>query len=163
MRVGAGVTLRRMGENVYLWLRTGHFIGIVLWIASMTAVYWTLRIHVSAPKEMHEKLTLMERSLALTMELGATLAIGCGVAMIFKRPAPGLPNLLATPGAGWFHIKLTVVVLGVLSIHGMMRARIKKFGMGQVKPVPQWWWSLLLASVTAIVLLVTQGPRWFAP
>jgi hypothetical protein len=28
--------------------------------------------------------------------------------------------------------------------------------------VPSWQWSVLLASITAIVLLVTQGPRWFA-
>jgi hypothetical protein len=28
--------------------------------------------------------------------------------------------------------------------------------------VPSWQWSLLLGSITAIVVLVTQGPRWFA-
>jgi uncharacterized membrane protein len=151
-----------MGDNLYSWLLTGHLIGVVLWVASMTAVYWMLRVHVHAPKESHEKLTLMERSLALTMDLAATLAMACGIALIFKRGAPGLPNLLATPGAGWFHIKLAVIVLGILSVHGMLRARIKRFGMGQIKPVPQWQWTLLLASVTAIILLVTQGPRWFA-
>jgi uncharacterized membrane protein len=151
-----------MGDNLWDWLRTGHLIGVVLWVASMTAVYWLLRVHVQAPKESHERLTLMERSLALTMDLSATLAMGCGIARIFVRPSAGMPNLLAQPGAGWFHIKLLVVVVTIMAVHGMLRARIKKFGMGQIKPVPQWQWTALLAGVTAIILLVTQGPRWFA-
>ncbi|MBS1123717.1 MAG: hypothetical protein H6Q90_5945 [Deltaproteobacteria bacterium] len=147
---------------MFQWLLAGHLIGLFLWIGGLTTVYWLLRFHAQAPKDAHEKLTLMERSVALSMELAATLAIGCGVAMIFKRPVEGMPNLFATPGAGWFHIKLTVVVLGVLSVHGMLRARIKKFGQGNVAPVPNWLWSMLLVSVTAIIILVFRGPIMFA-
>jgi uncharacterized membrane protein len=84
------------------------------------------------------------------MDLAATLAIGCGLAMVFGQT----PNFLAQPHHGWFHIKLTVVVLGVLSVHGMIRARVGKFGRGQVSPVPAWIWTLLLASVMAILILV---------
>jgi len=96
------------------------------------------------------------------MDLGAALAIGCGLGMAFGQPE-GLPNIFARPGSGWFHIKLTIVVLGMLPVHGMIRARIKRFGMGQIKPVPQWQWTVVLASVTAILILVKQGPRWFMP
>jgi uncharacterized membrane protein len=124
----------------------------------MFTVYWMLRFHAHAPRDVHEKLVLAERSIALMMDIGSGLAIGCGIGMIFRYT----PNLLAMPGAGWFHIKLTVVVLGVLSTHGMLRARIKKFSQGKISAVPSWQWSVLLASITAIVLLVTQGPRWFA-
>jgi uncharacterized membrane protein len=140
------------------WLRAGHFIGLFVWIGGMFTVYWMLRFHAHAPKTVHEKLLLSERSLALMMDLGSALAIGCGIGMIFGYT----PNLLARPGAGWFHIKLTVIVVGLLPVHGMLRARIKKFSRGQVSEVPGWQWSLLLGSITAIVLLVTQGPRWFA-
>jgi uncharacterized membrane protein len=125
-------------------------IGVVLWIGGLFSVYWLLRIHANAPKDMHEKLTLMERSLALMMDLAAALAIGCGLAMVFGQT----PNFLAQPHHGWFHIKLTVVVLGVLSVHGMIRARVGKFGRGQVSPVPAWIWTLLLASLMAILILV---------
>jgi uncharacterized membrane protein len=134
------------------WLLAGHLIGVVLWIGGLVAVYWLLRLHVHAPKEMHEKLTLMERSLALMMDLAAGLAIGCGIAMIFSQK----PNMLAAPKMGWLHIKLAVVVLGVLPVHGMLRARIKKVGMGEIKPVPNWQWSLLLGAVVAILILVTR-------
>ena len=140
-----------------MWLRAGHFIGVVLWIAGLVAVYWMLRVHVHAPKEAHEKLTLMERSLAMSMDLAATLAMGCGlvIAIWDKR--------FSAPGAGYLHIKLAVVVLGILSVHGMIRARIKKFGMGKISPVPGWQWSLLLASVAAIMILVTVVKQAMLP
>jgi len=147
-----------MSAEVLLWLRAGHFIGLFVWIGGMFTVYWMLRFHAHAPREGHEKLVLAERSLALMMDLGATLAIGCGLGMAFGLT----PNAFTRPGGGWFHLKLTIVVLGLLPVHGMLRARIKKFGQGKLSPVPGWQWSLLLASMTAIVLLVTHGPRWFS-
>lgn len=142
-----------MDYKVYDWLKAGHLIGDFIWVGSMFAVYWLLRFHAQAPADAHEKLTLMERSMALMMDIAATLAIGTGVALIFYR-IDGYSSLFAMPGSGWFHIKLTVVVLGMLSVHGMLRARIKKFTNGKISPVPQWQWTVLLSSVVAIVILV---------
>jgi uncharacterized membrane protein len=139
-----------MSPETYAWVKSGHLIGVFLWIGGLFAVYWLLRLHANAPKDMHERLTLMERSLAMMMDIGATLAIGCGVAMIFGQT----PNFLAQPHHGWFHIKLTVVVLGVLSVHGLVRAKVGKFGRGQISAVPAWAWTLLLLSVVAIMILV---------
>jgi uncharacterized membrane protein len=141
-----------MGPGTYHWLKAGHLIGVVFWIGALVSVYWMLRFHAQAPREVHEKLTLLERSLALMMDLAAALAIGTGLAMTFGIS----PNLFAQPNMGWFHIKLTVVVLGVLSVHGMVRARVAKVSRGEVSPVPQWQWSLLLASIVAILILVTR-------
>jgi uncharacterized membrane protein len=149
---------------MYNWLLTGHLIGVILWMGSMFTVYWLLRLHAQAPEDVLEKLTLMERSLALTMDLAAALAIGTGLTMALgKGGIHPTSNLFAAPGAGWFHIKLTVVVLGILSVHGMIRGKVGKFGRGQVSNVPQWMWSLLLASITVIVILVMRGPLMFAP
>lgn len=147
-----------MSPSTAQWLLAGHLIGLFVWIGGMFTVYWMLRFHAHAPRDVHEKLVLAERSLALMMDIGSGLAIGCGIALIFATT----PNLLARPGSGWFHIKLTVVVLGILPIHGMLRARIKKFSQGKVAPVPSWQWSVLLGSITAIVVLVTRGQGWFA-
>ena len=139
----------------WTWLLSGHLIGVFIWIGGLFTVYWLLRIHAHSPSEMHEKLTLMERSMALMMDIAAAVAIGCGVALIFKTsPTNPTGNLLTQKGAGWLHIKLTVVVLGVLPVHGMIRARIKKFQQGKITPVPQWMWTLLLACITAIPILV---------
>jgi len=144
-----------MNVKLWTWLLSGHLIGVFVWLGGLFATYWLLRIHSHSPPEMHERLTLMERSMALMMDIAAALAIGCGIALIVTHtPSNPTGNLLAQKGAGWLHIKLTVVVLGILPVHGMIRARIKKFGQGKISPVPQWQWTVLLASITAIAILV---------
>jgi len=149
---------------MHQWLLTGHLIGVILWMGSLFAVYWLLRLHAQAPRDVLDKLTLMERSLALTMDLAATLAIGAGLAMALRKDGTHpTSNLFVAPGAAWFHIKLTVVVLGILPVHGMVRGKIARFGRGEISNVPQWMWSLLLAAIVAIVFLVIRGPLLFAP
>jgi uncharacterized membrane protein len=149
-----------MDAKILLWLKSGHLIALFLWIGGLFAIYWMLRLHAHAPKDAHDKLTLMERSIALSTDIAATVAIGTGIAMVIGYPG-GM--LLAQKGAGWMHIKLAVVVLGVLPVHGMLRARIKRYGMGDLKPVPQWLWTLFLSALTVIVILVIRGPFMFAP
>ncbi len=141
-----------MGPSTYLWLKAAHLIGLFVWIGGLFAVYWLLRFHAHAPKEAHEKLTLMERSLALMMDIGAALAIALG----------STPNYFGRAGGGWFHIKLTVVVLGVLPVHGLVRARIKKYANGTLTPIPHWLWTMLLLGIVVIVIMVFRGPLMFA-
>ncbi|MDX2093098.1 MAG: CopD family protein [Kofleriaceae bacterium] len=146
-------------DSTYQWLKSAHLIALFLWIGGLFAVYWMLRLHAHAPKDVHEKLTLMERSIALSADIAAAVAIGTGIGMIFNAPGG---NMLAQKGMGWLHIKLTLVVLGILPVHGILRGKIKKFGQGNVAPVPQWLWSLFLAALTAIVILVVRGPYMFS-
>jgi uncharacterized membrane protein len=146
------------------WLLTAHLIGVIFWLGCLFAVYWLLRVHAQAPKDVLDKLTLMERSLALTMDLSAALAIGAGLAMAIRHDGTHpTSTLFSAPGAGWFHIKLTVVVLGILPVHGIVRGRVGKFGRGVITSVPQWAWSLLLISIAIIVVMVIRGPLMFAP
>jgi uncharacterized membrane protein len=119
-------------------------------MGGLFSVYWLLRVHAHAPQDVHEKLTLQERSLALMMDIAATVAIGCGIAMIIYPI-----NLFAVKPSGWLHVKLTAVVLAILPVHGLVRARIKKFGQGKITPVPQWAWSLLLLGITVAIIAVT--------
>ena len=137
----------------YPWIRAAHMLGVLFWVGGLFSVYWLLRIHSHAPKDAHEQLTLMERSLALMMDIAAALAIGCGVAMIVSPN-----NMLTMPHMGWLHLKLTLVVIGILPVHGMIRARVKKFSRGENPSVPQRQWSMLLAAVVAIVILVVMRP-----
>jgi len=141
-----------MDPKVYDWLRAAHLIGDFLWVGAMFAVYWLLRFHTHAPKQAHEKLVLMERSMALMMDLASALAIGTGIALIIYRPGDG--TIFSEKPAGWFHIKLTIIVLGLLSMHGMLRAKVKKFSDGKVPNVPQWQWTVILSSVVAVLIVV---------
>ncbi len=134
------------------WLLAGHLTGVVLWLGALFAVYWLLRVHAHAPKDVLDKLTLMERSLAMSMDLAAAAAIGFGIAMavsplnLFKVTETNPP---------WLHVKLALVVLAILPVHGMVRSKIKKFSQGKITPVPQWAWSLLLVGVVGAILCAT--------
>jgi len=143
--------------KAYPWLLAGHLIAVVLWVGALTTIYWMLRLHDHAPKEVHEKLTLMERALALSGDIALTVAIVCGLILAFGGPDhAGTYNWFSSPGNhGWLHVKLTVVVLAMLSVHGILRGRIKRFGMGQIKPVPSWLWTLFLAGLTIAVIAAT--------
>jgi len=132
------------------WVLAAHLIGVFLWIGGLMSIYWLQRLHAHAPKDSWDKLTAMERSLALTTDIAAAAAIGTGIAMLFYPQ-----NMFALPKMGWLHAKLGIVVLGILPLHGMMRARVKKFSRGELPKVPQWQWSLLLACLVAIIILVT--------
>jgi uncharacterized membrane protein len=142
-----------MDSSVYSWLKAGHLIGDFLWVGSMFVVYWLMRFHTQAPKEAHEKLILMERSTAMMMDVASALAIGTGVALMFYR-SPPYSSIFSEPHAGWFHIKLTLVVLGMLAMHGMLRAKVKKFSNGLMPNVPQWQWTIILSTVVSILIVV---------
>jgi putative membrane protein len=145
-----------MSPSIYQWVRAAHLISVVLWIAGLSTLYWMLRLHDQAPKEMREKLTLMERSLALSTEIASVVAIGCGLAMALS------PINQFTQGGGWLHIKLTVVVIAILSVQGMLRGRVKRFAMGNIKPVPNWMWTLLLSGVAVSIILAVTKLRTFS-
>jgi uncharacterized membrane protein len=141
-----------MSHDTYTLVLAAHLIAVVLWVSGLTTIYWMLRFHDHAPKSDHEKLTLMERAMALSTDIAAAVAIGCGIAMTISPI-----NLFTQSGNGWLHVKLTAVVLGLLSAHGLLRARIKRYSRGELKPVPTWVWSLLLGGVTiAIFSAVTK-------
>ena len=139
-----------MTPGVYALVMTAHILGVVLWISGLTAIYWMLRFHDHAPKESHEQLTLQERALAMATDIAAAVTIGCGLAMAFSPF-----NRFTTKPDAWLHIKIAVVVLMILPVHGMLRGRIKRYGMGKISPVPNWMWSLLLAGVTIAILCAT--------
>nr|HEX4316935.1 CopD family protein [Kofleriaceae bacterium] len=156
-----------MEPVTYSWVLSAHLIGVILWLGCMIATYWLCRIHTHTPKDARDQLTLMERSLAMVMDLAAAVAIGCGLAMAFvaggSRGTHPASNLFAAPHAGWFHIKLTVVVLGILSVHGIVRARVARYSRGDMKPMPSWPWTVLLLSIMIVIIMVERGPDIFTP
>jgi uncharacterized membrane protein len=131
------------------WVVAAHLVGVVFWISGLTAIYWMLRFHDHAAKGDREKLTYMERAMAMSTDISATVAIGSGVVVAIGR------HYFTTPGNGWLHVKLAVVVLGILSTHGMLRAQVKRYSRGEIKPVPTWLWSLFLASVVIAIIAVS--------
>lgn len=124
-----------------LWLAAAHVVGVILWVGGLTAVLALLHVHPRVEEAGRKLLTQVERRLALVMDLGAALAIGTGLYRALSRTPIEFKN------GGWLHIKLTAVVLCVLSVHGIARVKIKKFSGGDARPLPPTVWILLAAGV----------------
>jgi uncharacterized membrane protein len=92
-------------------------------------------------------LSAAERKLALVMDLGAAVAIGFGLWLALRHT----PNEFKQ--GAWLHVKLTAVVVGVLSTHGIARVKIKKFRTGDARPLPPVVWILFVAGVGTAALL----------
>ncbi len=121
------------------WFPAIHIVGVVLWLGGLTAVLALLHVHPQVDEGSRPLLTQLERTLALVMDLGATIAIGFGLYYAI--------HIKAFSNGGWLHIKLTAVVLGVLSVHGFARMKVAKFRKGDARPVPPTLWILLAAGV----------------
>ena len=151
-----GGTHGGMDPSIYPWVRIAHIIGIVLWVGGLLAVLALLRVHTQVDGVARESLTRVEKATAMVMDLGATLAIAAGLYLAFRSPkffpVPGT----AFSSGGWFHIKLTLVVLGPFALHGLARAKIKKFARGQLKPLPLWVVPVLILAVIGIVVMAVH-------
>ncbi len=142
-----------MDPQLYPWLRIAHIIGVVLWIGGLIAVLSLLRAHAQVDAGARDVLSRVERKTAVLLDIGATLSIGVGLYLAFKSPKFAT-NAFAS--GGWFHIKLTLVVVGILSAHILARGKIRKFRNGQVTPLPGWLLPLVLVSVVGILIFAVH-------
>jgi len=141
-----------MTFEIYNWLRVAHVFGFVVWIGGMLACLSLLHVHTLVEGAARDALTKVEKSVAMLMDMGATMAIAAGLTMALQYQGSNFTTTAFSSG-GWLHVKLTVVVLGLLSAHGIVRARIKQFSRGQIKPMPRWLFTAVLAAVAIIIAL----------
>jgi uncharacterized membrane protein len=134
-------------DNTYYWVVALHVVGVVLWVAGLTSVLALLQLHPSVEEKSRAVLLQAGRRLAIVMDIGATLAIGLGLYLALRNT----PNEFKH--GKWLHVKLTAVVFGVLSVHGMARAKLKKFSKGDLRPVPFAVWIALGAGVATAAIL----------
>jgi putative membrane protein len=136
-----------MDPDTYNWLRVGHVLGFVLWIGAMVTVLQLLRVHGAVEGAARDVLARHERKMAVVMDVGATLTMVCG----FVTALGGTVNYFKT--GAWLHIKLTLVALVIIGVHGWTRAQVRKFRKGQVRHVPPAIMWVVLAATAAIILL----------
>lgn len=137
-----------MSIATYGWLRTGHVIGFVCWIAGMVTVLELLRVHAHLERQAaREVLARHERKAGILMDAGATLALICGFWLAFG----GTVNAFKT--GGWIHLKVTLVALVLLGTHGWSRVQIRRFRHGDIRPIPPWLTAVVLVAAAAIIAL----------
>ena len=133
------------------WIHVGHILGFVLWVGGLLAVAALLRAHEGADAASRPGIVGIARSTAVLMDVGATLTIALGLIMAFKSPM--FPNTAFKTG-GWLHVKLALVVVGIIVPHAVLRRRIAALKR-EAKPGPlaRWIVPVLLLAAVAIIAL----------
>jgi len=144
-----------MDPDTYNWLRVGHIFGFVLWIGGMVTVLQLLRVHGAVEGAARDVLARHERKMAAVMDAGATLTMICGLWMALDRT----PTFFSAKHYGaWLHVKLSIVVVVIIGLHGWSRAQVRKFRHGQVRPLsPALTWVVLAAAAGIILLGAHHG------
>ena len=133
------------------WLVAFHVVAVVVWVAGLTAVLALLQLFPDMEEKSRAPLLRVARRIAIAMDIGATGAIALGLILALRHTPNEFKHGM------WLHVKLTAVVVGVLSTHGMARVKLKKFRNGDLRPVPGAMWILLAAGVITAAVL---GANW---
>ncbi len=109
---------------IYLWLKAGHIVFVIFWMAGLFMLPRYFVYHQEAPEGSPENAVWTDRerkllkiilnpSLVVVWVLGLLLAYNTGA---FSQ--------------GWFHVKL-LLVLGLSGYHGYLAAYHKKLARGE--------------------------------
>jgi uncharacterized membrane protein len=140
-----------MSFETYAWLHVGHVLGFTVWVGGLLAVAALLRAHEGADAASRPGIVTAGRAMALLMDIGATLAIAIGLWMALK--GPNYPNTAFKTG-GWLHVKLLLVVLGLIAPHGIMRAKLGKLHRGtKTGALPAWVIPVVLVAAAGAIAL----------
>jgi uncharacterized membrane protein len=140
-----------MMPTTYQWLLALHLAGVVFWVSGLLACALLVPAAGQAVDAARAPLVSSARRLALLMDIGATVAIAAGLTLALGVA----PALMRQP---WMHIKLTLVVLGVLGLHGLIRARLGRLRRGATAGLPGFAASLAGALVVAIIVIAIVRP-----
>jgi uncharacterized membrane protein len=136
-----------MSPELLHWIVVAHIFGFVLWIGNLFASMETLRIYKDAGSGAKDVIDGYLKKAGTLMDVGAALTIATGVTMLINLS----PSPIKKP---WMHIKLTLVAVFVLGVHGFLRAQIKRHRNGAGKTPPTFLAPLLTLAVVSIVVLV---------
>ena len=148
--------------HAYLWVKTGHLVFVIAWMA---AVFYLPRILVNLAEAGSEpavraRLLLMGRRLYRFghVMFGFALVLGL-VLWLGYRVLPGFPTMVAA-GTGWLHAKLVLVAL--LLAYFIFAGRWLR-GLDAGKSLPssktlRWFNELPVLLLVAVVYLVLAKP-----
>lgn len=111
-------------ENYYSWLLAGHVIFVIFWMAGMFMLPRFFAYHMEAAEGSAEADAWVDREkrlLKIIMTPSMIISWTFGLVLAF--------NFDAFTSGGWFHAKLTLVLL-MSGFHGFLAAKAKKLAAG---------------------------------
>ncbi len=140
-----------MDYETLKWIRMIHLYGMLTWVGGLVGLSFILKQHAKASEAAYKDFIELEKGTAIAMDIGATVAIACGLAMLFSlTPSP-------LKGQGWMHAKLLLVV-GLIGLHGFQRMRVGKFKRGVVTAEPGWLIPAVEIVALGIIVLASTRP-----
>lgn len=133
-----------LGDAAYMWVKAAHVVAIISWMAGMLYLPRLFVYHADAApgSELSETLKVMERRL-----LRVIINPAMGLAWVLGLWLAWRGGFLM---AGWFHAKLTLVIL-LSGFHGYLSAAVRRFAAdGNTVPSRRW---RLLNEVPAVVMI----------
>ncbi|GGD59916.1 CopD family protein [Croceicoccus mobilis] len=141
-------------DVLYLWLKTGHIVFVVFWMAGLFMLpRQMIYMHPAAPGSDEEALWAKRSRLLGKIILGPSLIVVwvLGIALAFS---------LNAWGDGWLHAKLLLVV-ALSGFHGFLAANAKKMARGE-RPLSEkqlrMWGEVPGILLVLIVALVVVKP-----
>ena len=131
-----------MTLDTYMAWTPAHVFGFIPWVAGLATLLHLLHVHPWVDEANRKPLAITEKRVAMLMDLGALLAIAAGLRLALGTT----PTAFAT--GAWLHVKLTIVAIGIVGLHGFVRVKVRKFRDGEIKPI-----SPLLSLTRALEIL----------
>lgn len=143
----------------YLWLKAGHIIFVVFWMAGLFMLpRQMIYVHGAPAGSAEEALWAHRMDLLRKVILTPSLIVVWALGLLM---AVELGLFAGAPGLGWLHAKLLLVIL-LTGYHGFMASQSKKFAAGErplgekqlrmLGEVP----GLLLVLIVILVIVVRQ-------
>ncbi len=164
------MTLSALPPEAYLWFKTLHIVGVVVWFAGLFYLVRLFIYHVEAEaleeplrSAFQQQYTLMERRLAnIITTPGMVVAVAMAVGLLVAQPI--------WLKQGWMHAKLAVV-LALLAYHwfcyrlmGQLRQGSCRWSGRQLRALNELP-TLMLVMVVMLVVFKGQFPTgaatWF--
>jgi protoporphyrinogen IX oxidase len=139
------------------WLKAFHIVFVVTWFAGLFYLPRLFIYHLDAVDEVSkQRFATMERRLMMITNIGATLALIFGIALLmaWKSIAPDFMK------QGWLHLKLMLVLL-LVAYHGFCSVLVRQFREGRNRRSATWlrWFNEApVVLLIAIVILVVVKP-----
>ena len=141
--------------SIYLWLKSVHLIMVIAWMAGMMYLPRLFVYQHQSEKggEAERYFIQMQRRLMKgIINPSMVLVWVLGILMLVANPA-----ILS---AGWFHVKLTIVVI-ISAIHGFYSSSRRKFEAGE-RPRTEKFWRIMnevpFLGLIVIVIMVIVKP-----
>jgi putative membrane protein len=129
-----------------LYVKALHIVFMVTWFA---AIFYLPRFFVyhamTTDAATSERFKVMERKLAVMMDIGATLTMFFGFWLLFSYGWAQYKHM------GWLHVKLTMVAL-LIGYHVWCRLLVKDFRLDRNKHTHRWY--RVFNEVPVLLLLV---------